>query len=147
MIESMDDILWSIHPENDTMEKMLFRIYEFTDGVKKTTGLDVELTVDKEVERLTLDMKMRHEFLLFYKDALVYVIQHSVCATVYISLEYLKSKLALKLLAQCNQHETPPGQQLMQLEYQMQRRADALNGVLDIISDRKSISIIMQARM
>jgi ligand-binding sensor domain-containing protein/signal transduction histidine kinase len=147
MIESMDDILWSIHPENDTMEKMLFRIYEFTDGVKKTTGLDVELTVDKEVERLTLDMKARHEFLLFYKDALLYVIQHSVCSTVYISLEYLKSKLALKLLAQCNQHENPPGQQLMQMEYQMQRRADALNGLLDIISDRKSISIIMQARM
>jgi ligand-binding sensor domain-containing protein/signal transduction histidine kinase len=147
MIESMDDILWSIHPENDTMEKMLFRIYEFTDGVKKTAGLDVELTVDKEVERLTLDMKMRHEFLLFYKDALVYVIQHSVCSTVYISLEYIKSKLALKLLAQCNQHETPSGQQLMQLEYQMQRRADALNGLLDIISDRRSISIIMQTRV
>jgi glucose-6-phosphate-specific signal transduction histidine kinase len=143
MIESMDDILWSIHPENDSMERMLLRLYEFTDGVKKTHALDVELTVDKEVERLMLDMKMRHEFLLFYKDALLYVIEHSVCATIYISLEYLKAKLALKMLAQCN-HQGDTDPQIARLEYGMQRRADALDGILDIMSDRKSISIILQ---
>src|SRR6476620_6191202 len=103
MIESMDDILWSIHPENDSMQKMMLRIYEFTDGIKKTAELDVELTVDKEVERLTLDMKTRHEFLLFYKDALLYIIQHAVCDTIYISMEFFKSKLGMKLLAQCSQ--------------------------------------------
>jgi hypothetical protein len=143
MIESMDDMLWSIHPENDSMQRMLLRLYEFTDGIKKTNGLDVELTVDKEVEELVLDMKTRHEFLLFYKDALVYVIQHSVCSTIYISLEFIKSKLALKLLAQCN-HLDDPDPHSSQLEYQMQRHADALNGLLDINSDRKSISIILQ---
>jgi hypothetical protein len=143
MIESMDDMLWSIHPENDSMQRMLLRLYEFTDGIKKTNGLEVELTVDKEVEELVLDMKTRHEFLLFYKDALVYVIQHSVCSTIYISLEFIKSKLALKLLAQCN-HLDDPDPHSSQLEYQMQRRADALNGLLDINSDRKSISIILQ---
>lgn len=143
MIESMDDILWSIHPENDSMERMLLRIFEFTDGLKKTANLDVDLSVDKEVKRLTLDMKMRHEFLLFYKDALVYVIQHSVCDTIYISLEYLKAKLTLKLLAQCNKLDDLSSQ-IQQLEYGMQRRADALNGMLDVMSDRKSISIILQ---
>ncbi|HUP13614.1 MAG TPA: triple tyrosine motif-containing protein, partial [Niastella sp.] len=143
MIESMDDILWSIQPENDSMEKMLLRIYEFTDGIKKTAGLEVELSVDKEVKRLAPDMKTRHEFLLFYKAALLYVIEHSVCSTIYISLEYVKSKLALKLLAQCDKIDDP-GDQVPQLEHQMQRHADALNGMLDIMGDRKSISIILQ---
>lgn len=143
MIESMDDILWSIDPENDSMERMLLRIHEFTDGIQKSSDVKVELTVDEEVEGLMLDMKTRHEFLLFYKDALVYVVQHSVCSTIYISMEYLRGKLSLKLLAQCNQtDESSP--QLTQLEYGMQRRADALNGLLDIISDRKSVSIILQ---
>lgn len=143
MIESMDDILWSIHPQNDSMQRMLLRLHEFTDGVKKIHALDVELTVDSDVERLTLDMKLRHEFLLFYKDAVVYVIQHSVCDTIYISLEYGKAKLVLKLLAQCSQLDNP-GAEAARLEYQMQRHADALNGLLDIMSDRKSISIILQ---
>jgi hypothetical protein len=71
------------------------------------------------------------------------VIQHSVCSTIYISLEFIKSKLSLKLLAQCN-HLDDPDPHSSQLEYQMQRRADALNGLLDINSDRKSISIILQ---
>jgi signal transduction histidine kinase len=143
MIESMDDILWSIHPENDSMQRMLLRIYEFTDGIKKTANLEVELTVDKEVELQVMDMKMRHEFLLFYKDAVVYVVQHSVCATIYISLEYLRGKMSLKLLAQCNQlEELPPAME--ELEYSMQRRADALDGLLDIMTDHKSISIILQ---
>lgn len=143
MIESMDDILWSIHPENDSMERMLLRIHEFTDGIQKSSDVEVELTVDQEVEGLMLDMKTRHEFLLFYKDALVYVVQHSVCSTIYISMEYLRGKLSLKLLAQCNQTDESSAQ-LTQLEYGMQRRADALNGMLDVISDRKSVSIILQ---
>jgi len=88
-------------------------------------------------------MKTRHEFLLFYKDALVYVIQHSVCDTIYISMEYLKGKLALKMLAQCSQIDNPAAP-TAQLEYQMQRRADTLVGMIDIMSDRKSISIILQ---
>jgi hypothetical protein len=71
------------------------------------------------------------------------VIEHSVCATIYISLEYLKAKLALKMLAQCN-HQGDTDPQIARLEYGMQRRADALDGILDIMSDRKSISIILQ---
>ncbi|HUQ96253.1 MAG TPA: triple tyrosine motif-containing protein, partial [Chitinophagaceae bacterium] len=143
MIESMDDILWSIHPENDSMERMLLRIYEFTDGIEKTNNLEVELTVDKEVERLTLDMKTRHEVLLFYKEALAYVIQHSVCATIYISIEYVKGKLAIKVLAQCNHMEELIVQK-QQLENSMHRHADALCGSLDIMCDHKNISIILQ---
>ena len=35
MIISMDDMLWSLDPQNDNMEKTILRMHEFTDALKK----------------------------------------------------------------------------------------------------------------
>ena len=33
MMEAMDDMLWSIDPQNDSMKKTILRIKELTDGI------------------------------------------------------------------------------------------------------------------
>jgi hypothetical protein len=142
MIESMDDMLWSIDPENDNMQKMLLRLKEYTDGFNKTHDVDIELSVDDNVYAIALDMKTRHEFLLFYKEALNYILRHPVCSTIYIGLEYQRSKLNLKILAQCDQNKQ--GVVKCKEEEEMYKRAEELNAVLDIMSDKKSISILLQ---
>ena len=38
MIESMDDMLWSIDPKNDSMEKLLMRLKQYTEGFNNTHG-------------------------------------------------------------------------------------------------------------
>jgi ligand-binding sensor domain-containing protein len=143
MIESMDDMLWSIEPENDSMEKILLRLKEFTAGFMKTHGADIDISVDKDIPNLLIDMRTRYEFMYFYKEALNYIIRHSVCSTIYISFEYIKSRLYLKILAQCNQVQYEDVSSL-HAKKEMEKRADALNAALDIIADRKSISIILQ---
>ncbi len=143
MIESMDTMLWSIEPENDSMEKILLRLKEYTAGFMKTHGAPIDVTVDKHLYNLLMPMRARYEFMYFYKEALNYIIQHSVCSTIYISFEYIKSRLHLKILAQCNQVQYEDVTSL-QAKKEMERRADALSGALDIITDRKSISIILQ---
>ena len=143
MIEAMDDMLWSIDPANDSVEKMLLRLKEFTDGFKNTHGTHIELNADKSIQHLNMDMRCRYEFIHFFKEALNYAIQQSACGTLFISLEYVRAKLNLKILAECLTLEVNDSGALHSRR-EMEKRADTLNGSLDVMEDRKSISIILQ---
>ena len=50
MIIAMDDMLWSIDPLNDSMEKTIERIREFIDALKRRHAANIELLVDKKAE-------------------------------------------------------------------------------------------------
>ena len=126
MIEAMDDMLWSIDPANDSVEKMLLRLKEFTDGFKNTHGTHIELTADKSIQHLNMDMRCRYEFIHFFKEALNYAIQQSACGTLFISLEYVRAKLNLKILAQCSSLETADSGALHSRR-EMEKRADLLS--------------------
>ena len=143
MIEAMDDMLWSIDPKNDSMERLLLRLKEFTEGFKSTHGTYIELSADKSVQQLQMEMKSRYEFMHFYKEALNYAVQQSVCNTLYIGLEYAKPKLLLKILAHCSQVQ-PEVAESIQTRREMEKRAGLLNGALEVMEDKKSISIILQ---
>ncbi|MGV3656880.1 MAG: triple tyrosine motif-containing protein, partial [Chitinophagaceae bacterium] len=143
MIESMDDMLWSIDPKNDSMEKLLMRLKQYTEGFNNTHGTHIELTADKNVKQLQMDMKCRYEFMHFFKEALNYAIQQSGCSTLYIGMEFAKPKLFLKILAQCAQVPAEDVEAL-QSRREMEKRAGLLQGNLEVMEDKKSISIILQ---
>jgi signal transduction histidine kinase len=143
MMESMDDILWSIDPQNDSMQKMLLRIQEFTDGLRKTQGVQIALNNYATLKDLSLDMRSRHEFLLFYKNALNFAVQQTGCTTITVTLELKKHGLLFKLVADCLNN---PVENILtkQQKEEMQRRADALNAVLDIKYYRRTVEVEMQ---
>lgn len=70
MIIALDDMLWSLDPENDAMDKTIQRMREFTDALMQRHGAVIELLIDKKVERLQLNMKLRHEAFLLFKEGL-----------------------------------------------------------------------------
>jgi ligand-binding sensor domain-containing protein/signal transduction histidine kinase len=70
MIIALDDMLWSLDPDNDAMDKTVVRIREFADALMQRTGAVIELLIDKKVERLQLNMKLRHEAFLLFKEGL-----------------------------------------------------------------------------
>ena len=70
MIIALDDMLWSLDPENDAMEKTIARIREFADALMQRSGAVIELLIDKKVERMQLNMKLRHEAFLLFKEGL-----------------------------------------------------------------------------
>jgi len=143
MMESMEDILWTLEPENDSMEKMLLRIKEYTDGFKNTHNIAIAFKTNKSVDALALDMRCRHEFLLFYKHALAYMIEQVNCSHIHITLEYNKGKLTLKLQADCLNEGTE--KKIVSASWQeMHKRAEALNASLDITTNKKKAYIFLQ---
>lgn len=75
MIIAMDDMLWSIDPVNDSMEKTIERIREFIDALKRRHSANIELLVDKKAEMLMLNMRLRHDVFILMKEGIRSVVQ------------------------------------------------------------------------
>ena len=75
MIIAMDDMLWSIDPVNDSMEKTIERIREFIDALKRRHSANIELLVDKKAETLMLNMRLRHDVFILMKEGIRSVVQ------------------------------------------------------------------------
>jgi ligand-binding sensor domain-containing protein len=70
MIIALDDMLWSISPENDSMEKTISRLKEYIDALKNRHGVQIDLLVDEKVKLLQLNMKQRKDVYWFFKGGI-----------------------------------------------------------------------------
>ncbi len=88
MIIAMDDMLWSIDPVNDGMQKNVERLREYIDLLNTRHSAGIELLVDKSIEKLKLDMQLRHEALLLFKESIHAQVQSGASSIkVHITLE------------------------------------------------------------
>jgi len=70
MMIAMDDMLWSIAPENDSMEKTIERMREFIDAQMNRYAVHIELIIDERLKYLNLPMQLRHEAFLLFKESI-----------------------------------------------------------------------------
>jgi signal transduction histidine kinase/streptogramin lyase len=142
MIEAMDDMLWSIHPENDSMKKTLERMAEYAQGLQFTYGFKVQMFVDDNVRSLRLDMKSRHEIFLIFKESLNNIARHAAATMADINIDMVKSRLLMKIQDNgkgFDPHHSLNGQGFSEIK----KRAAVLNAVVDIQSDRKGTAVIL----
>jgi ligand-binding sensor domain-containing protein/signal transduction histidine kinase len=143
MIVAMDDILWSIEPDNDSMERSLLRMREFIDELKNRHNASIELVADRHSGRVSLDMKKRHEFFLIFKDALRCVVELTEGRDTLIHLDAAKTKLLLKLQdATANPYSRQAA--LQEAIKDIRGRASMINAETDIVYDQKGIAIIVE---
>jgi Y_Y_Y domain/Histidine kinase len=69
VIDSMEDVLWGLSPENDSMLKMVHRMEESVAHFNARYDTSIELLVNDMVKRLVLDMRIRYEVFLLFKES------------------------------------------------------------------------------
>src|SRR5215510_6018249 len=57
MTVAMDDILWGIDPNNDSMENFMLRLREHIDSLRNQYSVEIDVLIDKKAESLPLTMK------------------------------------------------------------------------------------------
>ena len=60
----MDDIVWSIKPSNDSMQKIVARMREFATNVLEPKDIELEFDIDEQVYDIKLNMEARRDFFL-----------------------------------------------------------------------------------
>lgn len=97
MMESMDDIVWSINPMNDTMDKLVNKMRAFAGSILEPLQIDLQLLCDESVEQLKFNMAARRDFYLIFKEAINNAAKYSSCTRVKVEM-FLKGKhLHLKI--------------------------------------------------
>jgi signal transduction histidine kinase/ligand-binding sensor domain-containing protein len=133
MMEAMDDIVWAIKPANDSMHKVVGRMREFATNVFEAKDIDLEFIADEAVNNVNIDMEARRDFFLIFKEAVNNAAKYSKCnkALVHVFVEGNKLMLLVK--------DNGIGFDVKAADSgnglgNMQKRADALKGKLEISS-------------
>ena len=97
MMEAMDDIVWSINPVNDNMQKITARMREFAANVLEAKNIEYSFKVDEEVKDIKLNMEERRDFFLIFKEAINNLAKYSNCKHANIEISIRRSKLQMKI--------------------------------------------------
>jgi signal transduction histidine kinase len=102
MMIAMDDMLWSIDPDNDNMSKTVERMKEYLDALNNRNAAEIDILVDKNVEALSLNMKLRHESFLLFKEAVKSLIYAGAQkCSIHISYEKPKLQFTMQFKNDC----------------------------------------------
>ncbi|HYV92896.1 MAG TPA: two-component regulator propeller domain-containing protein [Chitinophagales bacterium] len=77
IIESMSDIVWTINPENDTFDKIIFRMSSLAHNLLSAKKIECSFKSDESLNEITLPMEKRRNFYLIFKEALNNLVKYS----------------------------------------------------------------------
>lgn len=98
MMEGMSDIVWSINPDNESVERMLTRMKEFAAEILESANISYRFVVKGEIERISLDAEKRKNVFLIYKESLNNAVKYSGATAVIIELGVDKGMLSMRVI-------------------------------------------------
>jgi two-component sensor histidine kinase len=133
MMEAMDDIVWSINPMNDNMQKITARMREYATNLFEAKDIEYTFQVDEGVKHITLDMEARRDFFLIFKEAVNNLSKYSKCQHAKIKIETYEYTMLMKIQDDGIGFDVKNADNGNGLA-NMQKRAQSLNGILTIKS-------------
>lgn len=137
MMEAMDDIVWSIKPSNDNIQRITARMREYAIQTLEPKDMLLDFQVDEAVQDSKLDMEMRRDFFLVFKEAVNNAAKYSKASRVSVRVSMQGRRIVLSVKDDGNGFDTSKqpisatgGNGLGN----MHKRAESMNGKLMIIS-------------
>lgn len=131
MIDLMDDIVWSVNPDNDRFSNMLVRMREYAAEMLEPNNINFAFKVSDDIEELRIPMQMRKDYFLIFKEAVNNLAKYSACSEALISIEKQQRNIITLIKDNgkgFNSSITTSGNGLRNME----ERATAINGKIDI---------------
>ncbi len=142
MMLSMDEILWSIDPENDTVEKTLVRILEYARTLEVAYDIVIDIVVHEKLKHLRLNMKVRHHFFIVFKVVLEYLAQNAGKKTILVDIDLAWSRIVMKVLRTGDETENNR-KHLLALKQELLQKADEMNASLAFEMGKRDTSIVL----
>lgn len=95
IMESISDIVWSINPNNDSMEQMVMKMKEFALEILEPRNIAFDFLGEEKAKELTLDLSKRKNLFLLFKEAINNAAKHSGATTVTVTFTRQGSSLQL----------------------------------------------------
>lgn len=96
-LDSISDIVWSVNPQNDSMEKVLARMSAYASELLENVGTELHFEVGAGVEALTLPMEKRKDFYLIFKEAIHNIVKYAGAKQVEVAIKKEDNTLVLSI--------------------------------------------------
>ncbi|MEY4387006.1 MAG: hypothetical protein RLY20_2289 [Verrucomicrobiota bacterium] len=97
LTRAMDEIVWAINPQNDTLEGLITYISKFAQQYLTLAGIRCRLDVPTELPTLVLGAEVRHNLYLAIKETLNNIVKHSGATLATLRLECSSEKIELSI--------------------------------------------------
>jgi signal transduction histidine kinase len=97
MVEKLNDIVWSINPENDTFQKVEARMRSYAAMVLQPKGIEFTLESNAEENNVSMSMEKRRNLFLIFKEAIYNAAKYSDARKVKIRLAEISGKIQLEI--------------------------------------------------
>ena len=132
--ESVSDIIWSVNPHMDMMAQVVSRMRAFGADMTEHAGIAFIFDFEELVTQLSVEMSARRNLYLIYKEAINNAVKYSACKQIKVTLTSSTKQFRMEIADngigfEIGKQHTGNGLQ------NMQRRADEINGALEIVSE------------
>lgn len=141
MTQALYDMVWSINPQNDQLQKTLERMKQYTVEQENVAETNITIEADPGIRDRQSDMEHRYELLSIFKEAVLNAVKHSGCRNIHVQLRLRKNKLLLLV------QDDGKGFDLSTVSLgrglnDMKRRSEAVSAQLDILSEINTGTLI-----
>lgn len=141
MMESMNDMVWTIKADNDHFEHVINRMRAFAVNMTEAKGIELHFTTDAQIQTMTLNMEQRKNIYLIFKEAVNNALKYSGCRSLSVAISSTKGKLEMSIkddgrgfeLETVNQNNTQLGGNGLR---GMKLRAKNMMGDLQIVTGK-----------
>lgn len=77
VMESVDEIIWSVNPVNDSLQGIMLRLREYAQPLAESKNITFDFKADEAIEKLVLPMEVRRNLYLIVKEATNNLIKYS----------------------------------------------------------------------
>ena len=134
MLESMDDIIWSVLPANDEFRTLILRLREYAIPLFESKDIRFSITAPEALYSQTIVMDKRRNIFLIAKEAVNNLMKYSECTEALI--EFAFSRSVLRLVISDNGKGFDPSKKYDRSGLpNMKFRAEKIGGKLSIRSE------------
>ncbi len=130
-VASMNDIVWAISPEHDSLLDLTRRMRQHAEEVFTVRDIELDYKAPSSDNEIKLSVGARRDLLLIFKEAVNNAARHSDCTKASIELECAAATLRLRIEDNGRGFEPDPENEGQGLR-SMSRRAAVLGGTLNI---------------
>lgn len=97
MMESMNDIVWTVSANNDSFDQVVYRMRAFAASMAECTNVALSFEAEEHTENLKLTMLQRKNIYLIYKEAVNNAMKHGACTKIAVSITHSANQLIIKV--------------------------------------------------
>lgn len=97
IVYKIDDIVWSINPQNDNLEDLVYKLKDITNEFLANHNIKYQFSIELFEKHKKLSIEIKKNIVLVYKEIINNIIKHSNASQANVIIKYEKNELYLSV--------------------------------------------------